>query len=182
MERELCAKDPRAALALFQAFIEAEASWFGRADDSDGVIGAAVRSACRYWLRAAARSEIPASVWSDRLLALYLADQYGARDELLRNASLRLDEAAQRELVAKFDVQLSAALEAWATLQNPPFKIFRIAGALSLLSESLRDPDVTVRATLRYSPDPNPVQRQSFARAYIDADRPADALAWVQDS
>ena len=38
-----------------------------------------------------------------------------------------------------------------------------------------------MRAALRYSPDPNPVQRQAFARAYIEADRPADALVWLQD-
>lgn len=181
VERELCPKDPPAALALFQAFIEADASWFERADDSDGVIGDAVRSACQHWLRAAARCETPASVWPDRLLALYLADEYGARDELLRQASLLLDEAAQRELVAKLDAQLSAAVEACRAPRNPPYEVFRISGALSLLSESLRDPDVTVRAALRYSPDPNPVQRQSFARAYIEADRPADALAWLQD-
>ena len=63
-----------------------------------------------------------------------------------------------------------------------PIDVFRISGALSLLSESLRDPDVKVRASLRYSPNPNPVQRQDFVRAYLDADRPADALAWLQDS
>jgi hypothetical protein len=181
VERELCPKDPPAALALFQAFIEADASWFERADDSDGVIGDAVRSACRHWLRAAARCETPVSVWPDRLLALYLADQYGARSELLRHAGLLLDEAAQRELVANLDAQLSAALLARPTPENPPYEVFRISGALSLLSESLRDPDVTVRAALRYSPDPNPVQRQSFARAYIESDRPADALKWLQD-
>jgi hypothetical protein len=38
-----------------------------------------------------------------------------------------------------------------------------------------------VRASLRYSPNPNPVQRQAFVQAYLDADRPADALAWLQD-
>src|SRR6266566_3841794 len=43
VERELLPKDPAAALALFEAFIEADASWFGRADDSDGCIGDAVR-------------------------------------------------------------------------------------------------------------------------------------------
>ena len=181
VELELCPKDPPAALALFQAFIEADASWFERADDSDGVIGDAVRSACQHWLRAAARCETPAGVWPDRLLALYLADEYGARGELLSNAGLLLDEGAQRELVAKLDAQLSAALEACPTPENPPHEIFRTSGALSLLSESLRDPDVKVRAALRYSPDPNPVQRQAFARAYIEADRPADALLWLQD-
>ena len=182
VERELCPKDPPAALALFQAFIEADASWFERADDSDGVIGDAVRSACQQWLRAAARCETPASVWPDRLLELYLADRYGARSELLRRAGLLLDEAAQRELVAKLDAQLASTLAACPTPQDPPYEVFRISGALSLLSESLRDPDVKVRATLRYSPDPNPVQAQSFARAYIEADRPADALVWLQDS
>jgi hypothetical protein len=51
-----------------------------------------------------------------------------------------------------------------------------------LLAESLRDPDIMVRASLRYSPNPNPVQRQAFVRAYLDADRPADAMAWLQDA
>jgi hypothetical protein len=61
-------------------------------------------------------------------------------------------------------------------------EVFRISGALSLLSESLRDPDVMVRASLRYSPNPNPVQRQAFARAYLDADRPAEAIVWLRDA
>jgi hypothetical protein len=61
-------------------------------------------------------------------------------------------------------------------------EVFRISGALSLLSESLRDPDVMVRASLRYSPNPNPVQRQAFARAYLDAERPADAIVWLRDA
>jgi hypothetical protein len=34
-----------------------------------------------HWLRAAARCETPPCVWPDRLLELYLADQYGARSE-----------------------------------------------------------------------------------------------------
>lgn len=182
VERELSPKAPAAALTLFQAFIEADASWFERADDSGGVIGDAVRSACRCWLRAAARCEAAPDEWPDRLLALYLADQYGARDELLGHAGLLLDEAAQRGLVATLDAQLSAALEACPAPEKPPYEVFRISGALSLLSESLRDPDVNVRATLRLSADPNPVQRQAFARAYLQADRPADALVWLQDS
>ena len=85
-------------------------------------------------------------------------------------------------MVATLDAQLSAALEACPAPEKPPYEVFRISGALSLLSESLRDPDVKVRATLRFSPDPNPVQRQAFARAYLQADRPADALVWLQDS
>lgn len=181
VERELCTTDPTRALALFQAFIEADVSWFERADDSNGVIGDAVRAACRYWLSAAARCEIEPSVWPDCLLELYLNDQYGARDELLRCASLLLDEAAQRKLVDKLDAQLVSVIGTCPTLDNPSLEVFRISGALSLLAESLRDPDVKVRATLHYSPTPNPLQCESFARSYIDADRPAEALVWLLD-
>lgn len=85
----------------------------------------------------------------DRLVELYLADQYGARDELLRSANLLLDEAAQRALVAKLDARLSAAVDTCPTPERPSNEIHVLSGALSLLSESLRDPDVKVRALLR---------------------------------
>jgi hypothetical protein len=150
------------------------------------VIGDAVRSACQHWLRAAARCETPADVWPQRLLDLYAADQYGARDALLRHAGLLLSEEAQRGLVARLDAQLAERVGSWVAAgageDGPPREVFKLSGALSLLSESLGDPNVQVRACLHYSPDPNPVQQQSFARAYIEADRPADALVWLQDS
>jgi hypothetical protein len=179
--RELVPKDPPAALSLFEAFIEADAAWFDRADDSDGVIGDAVRAACRHWLQAAARCETPPDVWPERLLKLYQTDQHGARDELLRRADLLLDEPAQRGLVARLESQFSEALDAAPRGKSPPVDVFRISGALSLLAESLRDPDIMVRTTLRYSPNPNPVQRQAFVRAYLKAERPADALSWLQN-
>jgi hypothetical protein len=181
VERELLPVDASVALGLFQDFIKADRAWFDRADDSGGAIGDAMRAACRHWLRAAARCEPPRSGWLDRLLALYNADEYGARDELLRAAHLLLDEPEQRGLVARLDAELVAMVGARARPEDPPLEVFRIAGALSLLSESLRDPDVAVRATLRYSPDPNPLQRQSFVRDYLVAGRPADALEWLQD-
>jgi hypothetical protein len=64
--RELLPRDPSAALALFEAFNEADAAWFDRADDSDGMIGDAVRAACRHWLQAAARCETPPDGWVAR--------------------------------------------------------------------------------------------------------------------
>jgi hypothetical protein len=186
VERELCPKDPPAALALFEAFIESDAAWFERADDSNGMIGDAVRSACQHWLRAAARCETPADGWPQRVLDLYSADQYGARGALLRHAGLLLSEDAQRGLVARLDAQLAQLVTSWVAAgrgqDGPPLEVFKLSGALSRLSESLGDPDVQVRASLHYGPDPEPVQRQSFARAYIEADRPADALVWLHDS
>lgn len=75
IERGLMPKDPAAALDLAKAFIESDEVYFNRADDSDGVIGGAVRAGCRLWLQAAAQCESPAHEWADKLDALATADE-----------------------------------------------------------------------------------------------------------
>jgi hypothetical protein len=182
VERELTPRDPPAAVALFESFIEADASWFERADDSDGSIGDAVRAACRHWLKAAARCETPANVWPERLMKLFQADEYGAREELLRRADLLLAEPALRDLVSLFESRMADTLTSASQAKELPHKVFKISAALSLLSEALHDPDVKVRAVQSYSPQPNALQREQFVQAYLDADRPADALTWLQGS
>ena len=182
VERELLPKDPDAALTLFEAFIEADASWFGRADDSDGCIGDAVRAACHRWLQAAARCETSAAGWAQRLVRLVNADEYGAREELLRRADLLLDKSELRGLVARFEALMTEALAGIGHSHGLPHEVYKASAALSLLAEALRDPDVMVRAVLRYSPEPNAQQRHGFVQAYLEADRPADALAWLQGS
>ena len=178
--RELLPHHPPAAVELFENFIEADATWFGRADDSGGAIGDAVRAACQHWLQAAAACEMPADAWPDRLFKLSEGAEYGAREHLLRPAHLLLDEPAQRRLVAELESRLEQAQSRAPTAGRMPYAVARVSAALSLLSESLRDPDILVRATQRLSPDPNAVQRQGFVRAYMDADRLADALVWLQ--
>lgn len=180
VDRELLPQDPTAALALFQSFIEVDGVFFERADDSDGCIGDAVRAACRHWLQAAARCESPASERMGRLMKLVSNNQYGARDELLRRAELLLDEAALRDLVAQFESRMASALAAPASSDGPPLDVFKVSAILSLLAEALHDPDVKVRAVLSYSPRPNPLQKKAFAEAYLEVDRPTDALTWLQ--
>ena len=142
VERELAPKDPPAALALFESFFEADASWFERVDDSDGCIGDAVRAACRQWLKAAALCETPADAWPERLVKLALADQYGAREELLRRADLLLPERALRDLVALFESRMADTLSSVSDAERLPYEVFKISASLSLLSEALHDPDV----------------------------------------
>jgi hypothetical protein len=178
--QELLPQDPPAALDLFQAFIEADADWFHQADDSNGAIGTAVRAACGHWLRAAARCETAADAWPDRLLGLYAADRHGAREPLLQQAHQLLGEDAQRAMVAQLETRLSQTLQDPGAREGPPLDTFRWVGALSLLAASLRDPDIKVRASLQLQADPHPVQREVFARAYLEANRPADALTWLQ--
>ena len=178
--RELLPKNPAAALALFESFIEADRTFFERADDSGGVVGDVVRAACRHWLQAAARCGTPASVWPSQLVRLVSDDPYGAREELLRRAELLLDETALRALVAQFESRMASALAARAPDNGPSHEVFKLSAALSLLSEALRDPDVKVRAVLSYSPQPNAMQQKDFAEAYLEVDRPTDALTWLQ--
>jgi hypothetical protein len=110
VERELLPRDPAAALELAEAFIESDASFFNRADDSSGVIGDAIRAGCRLWLKAAASCESPADTWPSRLDALAASDEYGARDALYRHADDLLDEPALRRLVGQHMEQLKAAM------------------------------------------------------------------------
>ena len=183
VELELMPRDPAEALALAEAFIQGDEVFFNRADDSSGVVGDAIRAACVLWLKAASRCESPASAWPDRIATLFAADQYGPREELLRRSDLLLSEEALRGLVASCDAQLDDALE------HPPaapkrinWPASRASTALSLLSEATRDPDVLVRAMLRHSPSPNPIQKSTLAEAFLKYGRPEGALAWLECS
>lgn len=177
IERELLPRDSMAAVALAEAFIECDESLFNRADDSSGRLGDAMRAACRLWLQAAARCETPADAWPMRLRRLYEADRYGAREPLLLHADLLLSPAQLREMVATLERELDAADN------GQPASAERSSSltALTLLSHALRDPDVHVRATLRRSPRPNSMQKQDFVLQYLNVDRPADALPWLED-
>ncbi len=169
--------------ALAEAFIQVDGVFFNRADDSGGVIGDAMRTGCLLWLRAASRCESPAEAWPDRIGALVAADQYGARETLLRQADLLLSEVALRGLVASCEAQLDATTahpSAAPTRVNWPAA--QASTALSLLSEALRDPDVLVRAVLRRSPAPYPAQKASMAEAFLKYGRPEGALPWLEDS
>lgn len=179
VERELLPWDPQLALELFEALIGSDASFFERADDSDGRIADAMRISCRLWLTTAGRCEPPPAGWIERLRQLVRADDYSAREPLLGDANLLLDEQQMRALVVQFEADLDASIQAGAAARALPPAVFMASGSLRLLSEALRDPDIEVRAVLRYSPVPNALQKASFVRAYLECGRPADALAWL---
>lgn len=72
---ELLPRDPERALDLFEAFIEFDTRWFESADDSDGLIGDTVRTACArapaavaggYTFTAASRVRIPYCLTADQ--------------------------------------------------------------------------------------------------------------------
>ncbi|MBZ8143651.1 hypothetical protein CLD22_27975, partial [Rubrivivax gelatinosus] len=180
VEAELLPLDPPAALALFEEFIEADAVWFERMDDSGGELGDVIGDACRHWLDAAARCETPAAEWPQRLMRLYDADAYGARDTLLRHADRLLDQKALHELAGDWQARLEAAVEQPRAGPGPGYEVFRLSGALGILSELLHEPELHVRAVLCYSPQPNEMQKQRFAQAWLEVARPEQAMPWLK--
>ena len=178
--RELTPKDPAAALDLFEAFIEADSHFFEHADDSGGDIGDVVRGACRHWLRTAALCEAPEAAMRERLLKLVRTDGYGVREGLLREANVLLPEQGMRELVAELEAEMALLVAKHKGAGQVPYEVIKVSAALSLIAEALGDPDVKARAVLSYRADPNPMQRESMAQAYLEANRPEDAMRWLQ--
>jgi hypothetical protein len=181
LDRELLPRDPMAVVSLAESFIESDADFFERADDSSGCIGDAMRAACRLWLQAAARCEVPAGMWPSRLLGLFAGDQYGARESLLAHADLLLPEPQLRVMVAEIERDLDRSPTPSDPDARPAHGVRSSLTALTLLSRALRDPDVHVRATLRRSPRPNSMQKQDFVLQYLEVGRPVDALPWLED-
>lgn len=178
--RELAPKDPAAALDLFEAFIETDASFFENADDSGGHIGRAVRTACRYWLQISAQCEAPEAALGDRLLKLATADAYGAREGLFREAHLLMSEPALREMVAELEAKMAMLVARHRGAAQVPYEVINVSASMSLIGDALRDPDVKARAILSYRPEPNAMQKEAIAQGYLTADRAEDAMKWLQ--
>ena len=179
IERELLPRDPAGALELAEVFVESDAVFFNRADDSDGAIGSAIRAGCRLWLKAASACESPVEAWPARLDALASADEYGAREVLYQQAQELLSETALRQLAHQHMARMGEALSKPTETGRMPAGVFSISSTLSLLARALRDPDIHVKAVLAYSPQPNAHQMEGFVRGYLDCGRPADALPWL---
>jgi hypothetical protein len=181
IERELLPLDAARAHALADAFLRTDARLFEQADDSDGAIGDAVRAGCRLWLvTAKAQPNREPAQWIDRVYALVNTDEYGAREALLRHADLLLAPPDLRALAARFEDDLERALAGRRTGERTPHPVYRAAAAVGLVAEALRDPDLSTRATLRYSPAPNALQKEQFVECYLRFGRPADALVWLE--
>ena len=180
IERELLPLDPARALALAEAFLRADERFFEQADDSDGVIGDAIRAGCQLWLRAAkAQPNRDGTEWIEHVYALVNADEYGARDALLGHSDLLFDEAGRRALARRFEADLDKALRVRGAAERHDHAVYQAAAAIGLIADALRDPDLSTRTTLRYSPSPNVLQKEHFAERYIRFGRPGEALAWL---
>ena len=178
--RELLPLDPAAALELAETFIESDAHFFKRVDDSGGDVGDAIRAGCRLWLKAAAQCESPKEIWPARLEALASADEYGVRDALYRHANDLLGEPALRQLADQYTTRLRTAMANPAEPGRMPAGTYGASSTLALLAQALSDPDVHVGAVLTCNPEPTVQQMEGLAEEYLNCGRPADALPWLE--
>lgn len=179
VECELLPLDPVRAHGLADAFLANDAGFFEQADDSDGAIGDAVRAGCRLWLRTAkAQSHSDPAHWIERVCTLVQADDYGAREALLAHADLLFDETGLRHLARRFEPDLQQALRAREAGQRD-HGLYKVAAAIGLIADALRDPDLSTQTTLRISPKPNVLQKERIAERYLRFGRPQEALAWL---
>jgi hypothetical protein len=180
VEREMLPLDAARAHALADAFLRIDARLFEQADDSDGAIGDAVRAGCRLWLVAAkAQTDQPPAQWIERIQTLVNADEYGAREALLRHADLLLAPPDLRALAARFEDDLERA-PARDAGERAGYPVFKAAAAVGLLADALCDPDLSTNTTLRYSPAPSTLQKEQFVERYLRFGRPAEASAWLE--
>lgn len=180
IERELLPSDPARAHALVEAYLEADHIFFDHADDSNGAIGDAIRAGCRLWLKAA-QAHPPTEIdWVERVHALVKADQYGARDELLRCADSLFDEPALRVLAGRFEGDLYLAMERETNHGAADYSRYAAGAAICLLADVLQDPDLSTKAVLSYRPHPNPLQKAQFADRYLRFGRAHEALRWLE--
>ncbi len=180
IERELLPLDAAQALQLVEAFLGNDAEFFEQADDSDAAIGDAIRAACRLWLRAAkAQGNRHIAHWVERVYALVAADQYGARDALLKHAELLFEEPGLRALAQRYEADLDEGLAAREAGRRE-HGAFRAAAAIELIADALGNPDLSTRTALRINPDPDLRQREQFAQRYLRRGRPREALAWLE--
>ena len=100
------------------------------------------------------------------------ADEYGAREALLRHADILFDEAGMRALASRFEADLDKAPDARGAAERHDHAVYKAAAAIGLIADALRDPDLSTRTTLRYSPNPNPLQKEHFVQRYIRYGRP----------
>lgn len=181
VERELLPLAPLAAHELADSFLRADKYFFEQADDSDGAIGDAIRAGCRLWLHSAkAQPTKSADHWAERIYALVSADEYGAREELLRASATLFDEAGLRTLAGRYQADLTQALAVKGDTERTDYSRYRAAAAIGLIADALRDPDLSTQTTLRYSPNPNPMQKEQFAERYIRFGRAKEALPWLE--
>ncbi len=161
---------PEEALELLAQFFRSDAKILRRCDDSSGYVGSVFSGdATGLFVEFARRCQDKAWV-ADLVFHLYLEDEYGTREGLLRSAAEYLPEEHVRALAERL----------WNWARNSPENAFHALMGVELLARGLRDPRLLERAVLAQYEVPPPRILLHIAEAYLEADEPEGALEWVE--
>jgi hypothetical protein len=127
VEAEMLPVAPQAALNLVEQFIAADETFFNN-HYCDHESTPLVQNACELWLHVAARCGGDQQIRVGRVYDLYNADYYGARNELLLQARVLLDDSALRALAEQFENDLRQGVG----------RAYQAESALKLIATALR--------------------------------------------
>ncbi|MGY4706511.1 DUF6880 family protein [Candidatus Bipolaricaulota sp. J31] len=161
---------PEEALEHLAQFFRSDGKVLARCDDSSGYVGSVFTGEATGLFAEFARRCRDKAWVADLVFRLYLEDEYGTREGLLRHATEFLPEENVRALVERL----------WEWAQTSPENAYHALTGVDLLARGLRDPRLLERAVLAQYEIPPPRILLYIAEAYLEADEPEGALEWVE--
>jgi hypothetical protein len=179
--------DPVTGLDLVGRFFEQDARTLGACDDSAGIVGDVYRiDAADAWAHFADAVDDP-DLLVDRTFALIGTDDFGVRDAVLDRIDTWLPRAHVDRLVERLweraaeerAAQERAAAERAAGDRwrpNRPHALLNI----ERIAKAVVDPELFERATVEWTGGEVGGLDAQIAQVYLAAERPRDALRWLE--
>lgn len=161
--------DPREGVELLISFFESDQAIFRRCDD-DGTIGNVFLQDARQLLAHFAEGCADKDWILDRLLYLYVNDQYCVRVSLFDNAVDFLP-------VESIDKLLDAL---WKLVQKEPLDSYRWTMAIASLARQLRDPQLLQKVRLVSEPNLSSKSMVEIAQLSLESGDANSALDWLE--
>ncbi len=173
----LTPRDPAAAADRLERLLGLGPRLIERVDDSDGRIGAVLERAVAdlgaAWTQISSRDP---DTLAEKVLGLVVADQYGVYDEMIAAATPALGEVG---LLALGDLARKAFSE-----KPPPAKArsfnwrrTRLQQVLAEVADARGDVDGFI--AVQTAENGGPVNTRAIAGRLLDANRPDEALSWL---
>lgn len=175
---------PKHAFALVDRLMGTHRNVYGRADDSDGVIGDSYSLALSVWLKAAHHWRQTGNCpldWKAELISRHNDDDYGIWSGLIAQGGDLITYEEGMQLAAHFEAEFNAAHDVASTRDFDP-KAALAAYGIASVAKALGDVTLYEHAVLIESPKPNELQKQGIIEFCLSVKDGESALKWLAGS